>query len=116
MDRFGVTIEGRLVRIELQLDSIELALARIEEALLSVQTTGDQAMAEIDDLVEQVQSVRGVEDSATKLIMGLVDKVNQLVQNATELSDLKTKVQQATAEIRQNAQPLADAVAANAES
>lgn len=115
-DRFGGTTEGRLERMQLQLDSMELALARIEENLLSVRYQQEvYVMAEIDDLVAQVQDVKGVEDSALALITGLTQKVTQLVQDATDLATLKAQVAQATADIKNNAQPLADAVAANPE-
>jgi hypothetical protein len=113
-DRFVGTTEGRLERMQLQLDSMELALARIEDLLIRVQHQQEvYVMAEIDDLVEQVQAVKGVEDSALALITGLSDKVAQLVQDATDLATLKQQVAQATQEIRQNAQPLAEAVSAN---
>lgn len=85
------TTEARLERIELLLEDI---------------------MSELTDLVAQVAAVKTVEDSAVLAINALVSRLDALVQNATDLAELKAAVTAETAALRENAVPLASAVAA----
>lgn len=96
-----------------EFQAIMASLARIETTLADLKQKGTYVMAEIDDMITAINDVKGVEDSATELITQLLDKVNGLVQQATDLATLKNQVADATNQIRSNAQPLSDAVAAN---
>ena len=68
-------------------------------------------MTEIDDLLAAVTEVKSVEDGAVVAIQTLLDRVNAIVQSATDLADLKAAVAAETAVLRSNAEPLAAAIA-----
>ena len=70
-------------------------------------------MAEIDDMVAEITTVKGTEDSAVLLITRLLEQVNTITQSATDLATLKQQVAAATKQMADNAVPLAAAVAAN---
>ena len=72
-----------------------------------------KVMAEIDDMVAEITTVKGTEDSAVLLITRLIEQVNTITQSATDLATLKQQIAAATKQMADNAVPLATAVAAN---
>ena len=102
--------------------STEARLDRIEQLLIDLvnefrasraqtQLAQESLMSEISDLVAEVAAVKTVEDSAVLAINGLVSRLDALVQNATDLAELKAAVTAETAVLRDSVVPLAAAVA-----
>ena len=56
--------------------------------------------------------MKGVEDAAVVAINGLIDRLDAVVQSATDLAELKAAVTAETTLLRTNTVPLAHAVAA----
>ncbi len=101
--------ESRLERIEQSLTDL---VSEFRASRSQNQSTLENIMAEIDDLLAAVAEVKTVEDSAVLAINGLVDRLDTLVANATDLASLKAAVTAETAVLRTNVVPLADAIAA----
>lgn len=101
------------VREECREDKILSVLKSIQSQLTTIQEKEEQELAEIDDLVAAVAAEKTVEDSTITLLTNLTDKINGLVQNATDLAALKTAITGVTASVASDTQALSDAVTAN---
>jgi hypothetical protein len=100
--------DARLDRIEQMLADL---MSEFRASNAQTQTFQESAMTEIDDLLAAVTEVKSVEDGAVVAIQTLLDRVNAIVQSATDLADLKAAVAAETAVLRSNAEPLAAAIA-----
>ena len=98
---------GRMLR------KINERLKRIETLQLQILQKEVQELAEIDDLKAAVAAEETVEQSAITLLTTLTDKINTLVQNATDLGALKAAITGVTSSIQADTKGLADAVTAN---
>jgi hypothetical protein len=100
--------EARLDRIEQLLTDL-VSEFRASRAQLQIQQ--ERMMAEINDLLTAVAEVKTVQDGAVLAIHTLLDRVNAIVQSATDLAALKAAVAAEVAVVRGNAVPLAEAIA-----
>ncbi len=107
------TILLRLQILDVQVQDMGYVLDQVTGTVGTVLQQETKIMAEIDDMVAEIAAVKGVEDSATALIVAMAAKINTIVQSATDLAALKTQVADATAAMQTNAGPLSAAVAAN---
>lgn len=85
----------------------------ILEKLNTILTKEIAIMAELDDLTAAVARETTVEESATVLIRQIAAKLNQIVQNATELAAAKAAMAAAASQINANVDKLAEAVTTN---
>ncbi len=107
------TILLRLQLLDVQVQDMGYALNQITGNVGTLLQQETKLMAEVDDMVAEIAAVKGTEDSAVALINAMAVKVNAIVQSATDLAALKVQIAAATQTLQTNAQPLADAVAAN---
>lgn len=70
-------------------------------------------IVELEDLKAKVTDLESAQTSAVNLLMLLKAKLDEVVQNATDLADLKAGVAGISAQLGTDAQALADAVVAN---
>ena len=100
--------EARLERIEQLLTDLA---SEFRASRAQTQMFEEKTMAEIDDLVTAVADVKSVQDGAVLTIHTLLDRVNAIVQSATDLAALKAAVAAEVSVVRGNAVPLAAAIA-----
>ena len=100
--------EARLERIELLLTDL---VSEFRASRAQTQMMQEKIMQEVDDLVAAVAAEKTVVDGGVLAIHTLLDRVNAIVQSATDLAALKTAVAAETAALRSNAAPLANAIA-----
>jgi uncharacterized coiled-coil DUF342 family protein len=70
-------------------------------------------IVELEDLKTKVTELTSASDAATNLLTLLKEKIDQLVQNATDLETLKQELTAVGQQIEAEKQDLADAVVAN---
>ena len=96
---------------EARLDRIEQLLIELVSKFSVFQIQQEKEMAEIDDLVTAVADAKTVQDGAVLTIHTLLDRVNAIVQAATDLAALKAAVAAEVSVVHTNAEPLAAAIA-----
>jgi len=86
-------------------------------SILAVQSSifqlGANIMATLDELVTEVAKVKGVEDSATVALNGLVAQVKTLAAQLAAQGQDTTKINQMIADLEASTAPLAAAIATN---
>lgn len=107
-DRYHPSHFERIMRV---LEAVVVRLARVERLLLIEINQERFAMKELDDLVTEVQDIKGVQASAVVTINMIADQLAAGIAGAADLEAARAIAVDLTQQLKDSAGPLSAAIA-----